>query len=127
MNPFDYVNSITLSKKNLIVDEETEKGYQPWLTNQALAYHPDMIFYAQEMNINPHLDNKLQFDYLINSIRSAKRKRVQWIKKVKDDDLDVIREYYGYNRKNAQAALSILSEEQLKIIKTKIQKGGNHE
>jgi len=32
MSPFDYVNQILQGKKNLIVDEITEKEYSPFLT-----------------------------------------------------------------------------------------------
>lgn len=124
MNPFDYVNSILYSKKNLIVDEETEKGYSPFLTNRALSYHKDTILFAQEMNSNSHLDKKLQFCYLINTIRSSKRSNKKWAKKEKDSNIECIQEYFGYNYNNAKAASYILSKEQLNEIKKKLEKGG---
>ena len=34
MNPFDFINAINFTKKNLIVDEETEKAYQPFSSKQ---------------------------------------------------------------------------------------------
>jgi hypothetical protein len=42
-NPFDYVNAILQNKKQLIVDEITEKDYNPFLTNRSLSYHKDCI------------------------------------------------------------------------------------
>ena len=63
MSPFDFVNSINYSKKNLMVDEQSEEEYIPFLTNRALSYFPDTILYAQEMNINGHIDKKLQYNY----------------------------------------------------------------
>lgn len=125
MNPFDYVNSILHDKKNLIVDEITEKAYSPFLTNRSLSYHKDTIFYAQDMNTNHHLDKKLQFDYLINNIRSFKRKNTKWSKRKEDKDIDAIKEFYGYNYLKAKAALSILSQDQLKDIKKSLEKGGD--
>lgn len=125
MNPFDYVNSILHDKKNLIVDEITEKAYSPFLTNRSLSYHKDTIFYAQDMNTNHHLDKKLQFDYLINNIRSFKRKNTKWSKRKEDKDIDAIKEFYGYNYLKAKAALSILSQDQLKDIKKRLEKGGD--
>lgn len=125
MNPFDYVNSILHDKKNLIVDEITEKAYSPFLTNRSLSYHKDTIFCAQDMNTNHHLDKKLQFDYLINNIRSFKRKNTKWSKRKEDKDIDAIKEFYGYNYLKAKAALSILSQDQLKDIKKRLEKGGD--
>lgn len=124
MNPFDYVNSILYSKKNLIVDEVTEKSYSPFLTNRALSYHKDTILHAQEMNLNGHLDKKLQFDYLINIIRPTKRTNSKWAKKEKDSNIEAIQEYFGYNYNKAKTASFILSKEQLKEIKKKLEKGG---
>lgn len=123
MNPFDFVNAISKSKENLIVDSTTEKEYNPFIVNKALSYFPDTVMYANEMNINNHLDNKLQFDYLLNSIRPLKRWS-KWFKKEKNDDIQVIQQYYGFGYQKAKTALKILSKEQLDIIKKKQEKGG---
>ena len=69
MNPFDYVNAINYSKENIIVDDITENGYNGFMTNRSLSYFQDTILMANEMNINHHIDNKLQFDFLINIVR----------------------------------------------------------
>ena len=124
VNPFEYVESILRTKKDLIVDDVSEKAYSSFLTNRALSYHPDTILYAQEMNTNHHLDNKLQFHYLINTIRSASRKKTKWAKRLENNEIDAIRQYYGYNYQKAKVALSILSKEQIKTIKEKLDKGG---
>jgi len=124
MKPFDFVNAINTTKEKLINSEETEKAYNPHIVNRALSYFPDTIFYAQEMNMSRHLDNKLQFDYLINSIRKAKRFS-KWAKKEENSDVEVICEYYGYSPDKAKAALSILSSDQLKIIRRRLEKGGS--
>ena len=121
-NPFDYIEAILVNKKVLITDSESEKAYSPFLTNRALSYHTDTILHAQEMNINHTLDKRLQNDYLINSVRSTKRKFVKWAKKIENKDIDLIREYYEYNYKNAKVAYSILSKEQIKIIKEYFEK-----
>lgn len=123
MNPFDYVNAINETKKNLIVDEASEKAYVPFMANKALSYFPDTLLDANMMNIFCHLDNKLQFDYLLNSVRRAKR-RSKWGKRKEDKDLELVKEYYGYNDRRAKEALSILSEAQLKMIQEKLEKGG---
>lgn len=124
MSPFDYVNSILYDKKNLIVDDVSEKGYVPFLTNRALSYHKDTLFYAQEMNTHHHLDKKLQFQYLINTIKPVKRKRSPWAKKVDSADIEAVMQYYGYSYKKALSTVSVLTKDQLKIIRKRLEKGG---
>lgn len=124
MNPFDFVNAIQRTKKDIMVDTASEKAYSPFLTNRALSYYPDTIFYAQEMNINHNADSLLQFHYLINTIRSANRSKVSWAKRKENDEIDAIQQYYGYNYQKAKVVLSILSKDQIKIIKNKLDKGG---
>lgn len=123
MKAFDYIDAINSTKEKMIVDEATEKAYVPFFTNRALSYFPDTVFYANEMNCNPNLDKKLQFDYLINSIRKAKRYS-KWAKKKENDDISIVQEYYGYSYEKAKAALSILNKEQLATIRKRLEKGG---
>lgn len=126
-NPFDYINAINFTKKDLMTgtenDDLAESGYVPFITNRALSYFPDTILYANEMNMNNHLDNKLQFHYLINSIRPKKRFS-KWAKRQEDNDIEALMEYYGYNRTKAEAVISLLSPDQLKDIKKRLNKGG---
>lgn len=124
MNPFDYVNSILYDKKNMIVDDVSEKGYVPFLANRALSYYKDTLFYAQEMNLNSHLQKKLQFQYLINTIKPIKRKRSKWAKKVENVDVEAVMQYYGYSYKKALSTVSVLTKDQLKTIRKRLEKGG---
>jgi hypothetical protein len=127
-NPFDYVNSITFNKNDMMSgtenDELAEKSYVPFVVNRALSYFPDTLQYANEINGLHHADNKLQYHYLINTIR-PKRRFSKWAKKQEDNDLDVIMQYYGYNRGKAESALSLLSPEQLEQIKKRLNRGGS--
>jgi hypothetical protein len=130
MNPFDFVNSINLTKNDLMTgtenDELAEKGYAPYLVNKALSYFPDTLLYANEVNRLAHVDNKLQYQYLLNSIRAQKRYS-KWAKKEDSDDLEVVKEYYGYSNEKAYQALSILSKDQLNHIKKQLEQGGIYE
>jgi len=123
MNPFDFVNAINKSKEDLLKEPESEKQYPAYLVNKALSYFPDTILYANEINQFHHLDSKLQFHFFLNSIRPAKR-FAKWVKKQEDDDVAAVMEYYGYNPQKAENVVSILSSEQLTIIKQKLEKGG---
>lgn len=130
MNVFDFVNAINFTKKDLMTDTENdelaEKSYVPFITNRGLSYFPDTVMYANEMNRYNHLDNKLQFHYLINTIRPKKRFS-KWAKRKEDNDIEAIKEYYGYSRVKAEQALSVLSSDQVKTIKKRIDKGGKNE
>jgi nitrogen regulatory protein PII-like uncharacterized protein len=115
MNPFDFIEAISKTKKNLIVDEISEKQYSPWMVNKGLSYFIDTVLYANEMNMLSHLDNNLQNSYLINSIQPKKRFS-RWHKKKEDDDLDSVMKCYGVSLNKAKMIISILSKEQMKTI-----------
>ena len=120
LGPFDFVNSINTSKVDLMgEDPDAEKKYSSYLTNKALSYFNDTIAHANRMNMNYHLDNKLQFHYYLNIIRPRNR-RSKWHKKIENDDLDIVQKYYGYNTKKAQQALLILSPDQIDTIRKRI-------
>ena len=77
-----YANSISYTKTNLLDtdDELWESNYSPYMVNKIFSMYKDTILYANEMNKLPHLDNKMQYDYLLNIIRSKKR-FTSWPKK----------------------------------------------
>ena len=122
--PFDYVNAILQSKKQLIVDEITEKGYTPFLTNRALSQHKDCVLFANEMNQRHGADKKMQNDFLLNTVRSMKRPFAKWAKSEKNDDLECVKLVFGLSDSKAQDALRLLSKEQIQQIKEKTHKGG---
>lgn len=126
-NPFDYVNSITYSKKNIIEESENpeleEKEYNTFIVNKQLSYFIDTISYAQDMNIIYELDKKLQYDYLFYSIRKKKRFS-KWGKIETSADLAFLMEYYKYNKEKAKSALSILSQDQIDELRKRSEQGG---
>ena len=121
----DYLNAINHTKETLLdtEDEEWEKKYPPFVVNKCVYPFQDTIMLVNEINQLPHLDKKLQFDFLINSIRSRKR-YTPWLKANKIEDLEYVKEYYGYSNEKAKKALDILSDEQIATIKEKLKKGG---
>lgn len=128
INPFDYTTSISQTKKNLIRDSENpelaEKQYSPFLTNRGLSYFPDTIMYANDMNLLPDLDNLLQYEYLLNSVRKNKRFS-KWAKSSKDAIVMQLAEYYGCSVQKAKDISTVLTTEQIDLIIQKLQKGGN--
>ena len=121
----DYVPAISHNKKKLMDsdDDQWEKNYLPFLINRNFSNFQDTIMHAQQMNIYHTADRKMQFDFLLNSIRPRKRFS-KWHKKTIHNDFEVVREYYGYNNKKTEQALSILSREQIDHIRGLMNKGG---
>lgn len=120
---FDFLNDIYVHKKNLIVDSHSEKDYTPYLINKGLSMGKDTIMIANCMNGFPFLDKPLQNAFLINIVRPHKRYN-KWFKKANNKDLELVKEYYGYNNEKAHHALTILTDKQLNYIKKKLNKGG---
>ena len=123
----DYLNSINYTKEPLMdsEDEQWEKKYPAFIVNKCLAPFQDTILLVNEINQHHHLDKKLQFDFLINSLRPRKR-FTPWMKAKKLKNLEYVKEFYGYNNEKAKVSLTILNDEQIATIKQKIDKGGKH-
>ena len=106
-------------------DEDWERKYPPFIVNKCVAPFPDTIMLLNEINQLPNVDKKLQFDFLINSMRPRKR-FTPWLKATKLENLEYVKEYYGFNNEKAKVALDILSDDQISAIKERTNKGGIH-
>ena len=123
MNHFDYLNSINLTKSDIMEDDIAEKAYNSFMINRGLSYFNDTVLMANEMNLYSHLDKKLQYHFLINIVRKRKRFS-KWAKPETESDIEAVKEYYGYSNEKAKEALTLLSPENISIIKKKVSKGG---
>ena len=123
----DYLKAINVSKESLLdsEDEQWEKKFAPFIVNKCVAPFEDTVMLVNEINQLHHLDKKLQFDFLINSLRPRKR-YAPWMKAKKLKNLEYVKEFYGYNNEKAKAALDILDDEQISAIKNKLNKGGKN-
>ena len=123
----DYLKSINKTKENLMDndDELWVKKYPPFIINKCLAPFPETVHLVNEMNVNHHLDSKLQYDFLLNSIRPRDR-YTPWLKAKKIKNLEYVKEYYGYSNEKAKSALDILNDEQIETIKDSLNKGGKN-
>ena len=121
----DYIKAINQTKENLMdtEDEQWEKKYLPFIVNKCVAPFPDTIMLVNEINQLHHLDKKLQFDFLLNSLRPRKR-YTPWLKATKLENLEYVKEYYGFGDEKAKVALDILDDDQISAIKTRLNKGG---
>ena len=104
-------------------DELWKKKYPTFIVNKILSGFSDTVMLANEVNRNHFLDKDMQFQFLLNSIRSKKRYS-PFLRASKLKDIEYVKEYYGYNNEKAKTALDILTKDQLRIIKEKLFKGG---
>ena len=120
MNPFELIKSISNTKKDIL---ENEKDYNAFMVNRGLSYFPDTVIYANEMNRFHHLDQRLQYHFLINTIRKRNRFS-KWNKSIESENINAIKQYYGNSNEKARDVLPLLSNENLKTIRGRIQHGG---
>jgi hypothetical protein len=120
MNPFELIKSISNTKKDIL---ENEKDYNAFMVNRGLSYFPDTVIYANEMNRFHHLDSRLQYHFLINTIRKRNRFS-KWNKSIESENISAIKKFYGYSNEKARDVLPLLSNENLKTIRGRIQHGG---
>jgi hypothetical protein len=126
MNPFDFLNSINQTKNSIIdADPETERQYNPFLANRGLSYFSDTIFLANEMNRLPGLGKKLQYDFLLQSVRPRKRFS-KWLKDESNERIDALKTLYGYSHTKAKQAVDLISEENWKNIFKLLDTGGTN-
>ncbi len=126
---FDFLNAVLQDKTDYMrdedgeIDQENAKSYSQHFINNGLSQYVDTILYANEMNCMG-LSDDMHFRYLINTIRPAKRRRTKWAKKKEADEIvEMVREYFQCNRTIAKQYMKVLTNEQIKTIKEKMQKG----
>ncbi len=122
----DYLKAINETKEPLLdtTDETWEKKYSPFIINRCMSMFYDTIMHTNEMNGLHFLPKRMQFHYLINSVRTKKRFGGKWLSQTKFKDLELVKEYYGYSNAKAKEALSLLSSDQIDNIKLSLNKGG---
>ena len=121
----EYLNAINFTKKDLMKSEDElwQKKYPAFIVNKLLSAFSDTVMFVNEMNRNHFLDKDMQFQFLLNSIRTKKRYS-PFLRASKLKEIECVKEYYGYSNDKAKSALDILTKDEIKIIKEKLYKGG---
>ena len=126
-----YENNINSGKELIDLDKPQEFKYAQWRTNSSLSNFYDNIYYANEMNMNYHLSDKMHYHFLFHAVKKMKR---YGKKKTQEDEkrekeakeelkkIRLVQEYYKYNTSKAKSALKVLTKEQLELIKKKLEK-----
>ena len=125
-NVFDFVQSINVSKADLMEDPDNESAYVPYIVNRQLSYFPDTVAFANAINQYPHVDKKLQFAFLLNIVRKRSRFS-KWGKPEQSDDIEVIKQLYGYSNEKAKQVISLFTPEQLEELRTRVHRGGKQQ
>ena len=123
----DFLKSLNQKKtpmKNLDEDlQSTVKSYTPFIINRCMSYFPDTIIQSNNMNFNSSVSKEMHYDYFLYSVR--KRNRFSpWLKKENIQDLDVVKEYFGYSDRKTREIFDLLSEEDIEMIKKETYRGG---
>ena len=121
----EYLNAINFTKKDLMKSEDKlwQKKYPAFIVNKLLSAFSDSIMLVNEMNRNHFIDKDMQFQFLLNSIRTKKRYS-PFLRASKLKEIECVKEYYGYSNDKAKSALDILTKDEIKLIKEKLYKGG---
>jgi len=121
----EYLNAINYTKESLLdtEDESVEKEYTPFVVNRCLSYFIDTVLYVNEMNRLPHTDKKMQFDYLLTSIRKNKRYS-KWLRRESEENLDLVKQFYGYSDTKAREILDIITDDDIIWMKRMVDTGG---
>jgi hypothetical protein len=75
------------------------------------------------MNRLPHTDKKMQFEYLLTSIRKNKRYS-KWLRRESEENLDLVKQFYGYSDTKAREILDIITDDDIIWMKQMIDTGG---
>ena len=125
--PFKFfLKSINTTKENVLLEDSNgkiEEAYNPFIINKSLSRFPDTIMQANTMNQYFELDKKLQYDFLLNSIRKKKR-FTRWIKSNIEENVEIVKQYYKVGNEKAVEILSLLNDEQISTIKSELSEGG---
>ena len=124
-NPFDFVKSVSYDKKDIMVDNVEEKAYAPFLINKSLSYHQDSLFFTNEMNCRHGLDHRLQYLFLLNTLRKRQRFS-QWSKPYLSKKLDTIKDYYQISTLKAKEYMEALSDKEVRELKKRMKTGGQN-
>ena len=120
--PFDHINAIS-EKTGYSFDDENTSGYTEHVINTGLSFYPDTIFLVNEANVLG-LRGKMHYDFLYYIVDKRKR-RSKWFKKLKqEDNLEMVMDFYDVGSEKAKEMMKAMSEDDLKWLSEKTNKGG---
>lgn len=122
-NPFAYIEAMSNSKDESIIEKYGESNYPDFLANRHFSYFIDSVHFANMMNSYPSLDYKMKFDFYLFQLRKKKRFR-KWDKKEKDNKIKIISDFYSINISKAMDVVDFFDDNDIAEIERKLEKGG---
>jgi hypothetical protein len=120
----DILPTILQTKKDISTVEDFDKTYNPFIAGRALSFHWDCVLYANEINMYSGIDKRMQYAFLLQSVRGYKRPFQKWQKRETVENLALIKEYYSFSNEKAKEALTVLTDDQIDEIKKRLDRGG---
>jgi hypothetical protein len=121
LTPFQFIDTINNTKNDLTADDpDAINQYVPFIVNRGLGYFADTVLYANELNLYPTIPPAAQYQYLLTAVRRRKRFS-KWHKTNADQDLVTIQQAYGVRPEVARQYQSILTAEQVGLLRDLIQ------
>lgn len=123
-NLIQFLDSIMVNGQDLLTDDEALKAYAPFVINRGVAQSISTVMYAQEMNKASGITKEMHYAYLRKSIPKKKRYE-KWPKKEElGEHIEVIRKYYSVSNEKAQEYASVLTPQQIEVLKQRMDPGG---
>lgn len=119
-----FFGAISFSKDmDQFTQGEIDKDYSPFVVNRMVAGYRELVMFADEMNIRPDIAKEDQL-FLYNELIPKKKRRALWSNKRKNEDLEVVMEYYNITQEKADPYMRILSREQIHVLRERLNTGG---
>lgn len=122
----DFMNSINVSKKNIIRGSESEaaavKAYPAFVVLRSLSYHKELIPLVELANMY-QMGPQQQYEFLLGTVPKGKR-FAKWGKWPKDDMVKKLVEVQKISYDKARELVMILNDAQLVELTTAPDTGG---
>lgn len=118
------INSITQNKPSLLDDPDFNKEFNSYGIVRQLSNNDDCIQHANFINMNSHLDKRMQYMFLRGSIRKKFRRAGKWKNPDATQSEQAVMEYYQCNHRRAKEYCKMLPDDEIKRIEQKMNTGG---
>ena len=122
-----YLTSINKTKQNVMRAPDAEpnvvSAYPAFLVRRLLSYHADAILLANEMNMLPHLDNDLQYEFLLYGL-PKKNRFAKMQKTVTPENLELVKSFYNYSDEKALEVLHLHTDADFDRMRAHLDEGG---
>jgi len=119
----DILKSINQTKDLDLIDEFNTGDYNPFIVNRIFANFPDTVIQANQMNMRPGLEKRMQYKYMCTAIRKKSRYS-PWLKNVVEDDVTLVKTYFNVSTRKAKEMMPLISDKILNEIRNELDKGG---